>query len=88
MTGNGSVPAHQTDEPDEADKTYETDKTHERDVRVFVVDDQELVREGITALLGIQPGIEVVGSACDGAERPRRRRPRAPPAARRLRRRR
>lgn len=37
-------------------------------VRVFVVDDQDLVREGITALLGIQPGIEVVGSARNGAE--------------------
>jgi DNA-binding NarL/FixJ family response regulator len=37
-------------------------------VRVFVVDDQDLVREGIGALLGLQPGIEVVGSACDGAE--------------------
>jgi DNA-binding NarL/FixJ family response regulator len=37
-------------------------------VRVFVVDDQDLVREGIGALLGLQPGIEVVGSARDGAE--------------------
>jgi DNA-binding NarL/FixJ family response regulator len=37
-------------------------------VTVFVVDDQDLVREGITALLGLQPGIEVVGSARDGAE--------------------
>jgi DNA-binding NarL/FixJ family response regulator len=37
-------------------------------VRVFVVDDQDLVREGITALLGIQPGIEVAGSAADGAQ--------------------
>lgn len=36
--------------------------------RVLVVDDQELVREGICALLGIQPGIAVVGSAGDGAE--------------------
>jgi DNA-binding NarL/FixJ family response regulator len=36
-------------------------------VRVFVVDDQDLVREGIGALLGLQPGIEVVGSAPDGA---------------------
>ncbi|HEX2317159.1 MAG TPA: response regulator transcription factor [Thermomonospora sp.] len=35
---------------------------------VFVVDDQDLVREGISALLGLQPGIEVVGSACDGTE--------------------
>ncbi|WP_260614113.1 response regulator transcription factor [Streptomyces sp. WAC07061] len=37
-------------------------------VRVLVVDDQDLVREGIAALLGIQPGIEVVGSARDGGE--------------------
>ncbi|MFE2284275.1 response regulator [Streptomyces sp. NPDC059443] len=37
-------------------------------VRVYVVDDQDLVREGITALLGIQPGIEVVGSARDGEQ--------------------
>ncbi|GAA0273843.1 response regulator transcription factor [Streptomyces polychromogenes] len=39
-----------------------------KDVRVLVVDDQDLVREGIAALLGIQPGIEVVGSARDGGE--------------------
>ncbi|MFJ5774509.1 response regulator [Streptomyces sp. NPDC093094] len=38
------------------------------DVRVLVVDDQDLVREGVAALLGVQPGIEVVGSARDGAE--------------------
>jgi DNA-binding NarL/FixJ family response regulator len=37
-------------------------------VSVFVVDDQDLVREGITALLSLQPGIEVAGSARDGAE--------------------
>jgi DNA-binding NarL/FixJ family response regulator len=36
-------------------------------VRVYVVDDQDLVREGIAALLGLQPGIEIVGSAGDGA---------------------
>jgi len=35
-------------------------------VRVLVVDDQQLVREGIASLLGIQPGIEVVGTAPDG----------------------
>ncbi|MEK2490368.1 response regulator transcription factor [Kitasatospora purpeofusca] len=40
----------------------------EAPVKVLVVDDQDLVREGIAALLGIQPGIEVVGSARDGAE--------------------
>ncbi|QFG22753.1 response regulator transcription factor [Actinomadura sp. WMMB 499] len=37
-------------------------------VRVLVVDDQELVREGIASLLGIQPGVTVVGTAADGAE--------------------
>ena len=37
-------------------------------VRVLVVDDQRLVREGIASLLGIQPGIAVVGTAADGRE--------------------
>jgi DNA-binding NarL/FixJ family response regulator len=36
--------------------------------RVLVVDDQELIREGIASLLGIQPGIEVVGTAANGKE--------------------
>jgi DNA-binding NarL/FixJ family response regulator len=34
---------------------------------VVVVDDQEMVRAGIAALLGAQPDIEVVGEAADGA---------------------
>jgi DNA-binding NarL/FixJ family response regulator len=37
-------------------------------VRVLVVDDQRLVREGIASLLGLQEGIEVVGSAANGKE--------------------
>ena len=37
-------------------------------VRVLVVDDQRLVREGIASLLGLQPGIAVVGMAADGRE--------------------
>jgi DNA-binding NarL/FixJ family response regulator len=37
-------------------------------VRVLVVDDQDLVREGIASLLGIQPGISVVATAADGLE--------------------
>jgi DNA-binding NarL/FixJ family response regulator len=36
------------------------------DVRVIVVDDQQLIRESIAALLDIQPGISVVGIAGDG----------------------
>ncbi|MEU9836117.1 response regulator transcription factor [Streptosporangium sp. NPDC048047] len=35
-------------------------------VRVLVVDDQTVVREGLTLLLGLLPGIEVAGSAGDG----------------------
>lgn len=37
-------------------------------VRVLLAEDHELVRAGITALLGRLPGIEVVGGACDGRE--------------------
>ncbi|MFD9004639.1 response regulator [Streptomyces sp. NPDC059582] len=36
--------------------------------RVVVVDDQTVVREGIVMLLGLLPGIEVVGAAGDGDE--------------------
>jgi DNA-binding NarL/FixJ family response regulator len=36
-------------------------------IRVVVVDDQEVVRAGIAALLGAQDDIEVVGEAGDGA---------------------
>ncbi len=35
---------------------------------VLVVDDQAMVREGFSALLGAQDGIEVVGVAADGVE--------------------
>ncbi|GAA3041626.1 hypothetical protein GCM10020000_20490 [Streptomyces olivoverticillatus] len=39
-----------------------------RDARVVVADDQTVVREGIVMLLGLLPGIEVVGAAADGLE--------------------
>lgn len=39
-----------------------------RDARVVVADDQTVVREGIVMLLGLLPGIEVVGAAGDGDE--------------------
>ena len=35
-------------------------------IRVLVADDQEMVREGFSALLDAQPDISVVGSAGDG----------------------
>ncbi|MFF5212722.1 response regulator [Streptosporangium sp. NPDC000396] len=37
-------------------------------VRVLVVDDQRLIREAIASLLGIQPGVVVVGTAADGRD--------------------
>ena len=37
-------------------------------IRVLVVDDFPLVREGLTASLEADPGIEVVGCAADGEE--------------------
>ncbi len=37
-------------------------------VRVLVADDQKVVREGLTMMLGLLDGIEVVGSAVDGAD--------------------
>ena len=37
-------------------------------IRVLICDDQEVVREGLRAILSTAPGIEVVGQARDGAE--------------------
>ena len=37
-------------------------------VRVVLADDQSVVREGLVTLLGLLPGIEVVGAAADGEE--------------------
>lgn len=37
-------------------------------ITVLVADDQELIREGLATILGGQDGIEVVGTAADGAE--------------------
>ena len=37
-------------------------------IRVLVADDQKVVRDGLCALLGMLPGIEVIGAAVDGAD--------------------
>jgi len=37
-------------------------------IRVMLVDDHQMVRSGFRAILGTEPGIEVVGEAADGAE--------------------
>ncbi|HXV98120.1 MAG TPA: response regulator transcription factor [Anaerolineae bacterium] len=37
-------------------------------VKVLVVDDQQLMRDGISSLLSIQEGVEVIGTAANGQE--------------------
>jgi DNA-binding NarL/FixJ family response regulator len=37
-------------------------------VKVMVVDDQQVVREGLVALMGLLDDVDVVGSAADGAQ--------------------
>ena len=37
-------------------------------VRVLVADDQKVVRDGLCMLLGMLPGIEVIGTAVDGTD--------------------
>jgi hypothetical protein len=40
----------------------------DRDDRVLVVDDQRVVRDGLTALLEVLDGLKLVGAASDGAQ--------------------
>jgi DNA-binding NarL/FixJ family response regulator len=37
-------------------------------IRVLIADDQRVVREGLTMVLGLMPDVEVVGAAADGNE--------------------
>ncbi|MFN2297227.1 MAG: response regulator transcription factor, partial [Anaerolineales bacterium] len=37
-------------------------------IRLLIVDDQALFREGLRTLLSVQPGLEVVGEAGNGEE--------------------
>jgi DNA-binding NarL/FixJ family response regulator len=37
-------------------------------ITVLIADDQRVVREGLTMVLGLMPGVEIVGSASDGHE--------------------
>lgn len=39
-----------------------------RAYRVLIVDDHQIVRQGLTGLLGAEPDIEVIGEAADGAQ--------------------
>jgi NarL family two-component system response regulator LiaR len=42
------------------------DMLHPRDIRILIVDDHTVVRDGLNALLSAEPGMEVVGVAGDG----------------------
>ena len=37
-------------------------------IRILLADDHAVVREGLVALIGTEPGLEVVGEAADGEE--------------------
>lgn len=37
-------------------------------IRVLVVDDQDLYREGLRTLLSLHPEVDVIGEACNGEE--------------------
>src|SRR5437016_3737438 len=37
-------------------------------IRILIVDDHEVVRQGLRVSLGVDPALEVVGEAADGAE--------------------
>lgn len=45
-----------------------TAATQELPIRVLVADDQRVVREGLSLLLSLLPGVEVVGTAVDGED--------------------
>ncbi len=43
-------------------------ENNEQTVRVLLADDQQLIRDGIESLLNLQPGIDVIGTAENGAD--------------------
>ena len=45
-----------------------SEESEQTTIRVLVVDDQRLVRDGIASLLYVQKGLTVVGTAADGQE--------------------
>jgi DNA-binding NarL/FixJ family response regulator len=48
--------------------TTSTERSAGSELRVVLADDQRIVRDGLVTLLGLLPGITVVGAAADGDE--------------------
>jgi DNA-binding NarL/FixJ family response regulator len=64
--------------PGEADQPLRLAPGSAAPVRVLVVDDQKVVRDGLCLVLGMLPGIEVIGTAADGLDAVRRARAAVP----------
>src|SRR5258705_6404395 len=52
----------------EGDKTMNAEQGGARRIRVLIVDDQALLRRGMSLMLSLEPDIQVVGEAGDGIE--------------------
>jgi NarL family two-component system response regulator LiaR len=53
---------------EEPARRMRTEEEPPRKIRILVVEDHNLVREGIVAMLSYQPDLEVVGEAADGLQ--------------------
>src|SRR5712691_8693521 len=51
-----------------AGDTRMTDPVQPASIRVLIADDQRVVRDGLTMLVGLIDGVQIVGSASDGSE--------------------
>ncbi|HLM84574.1 MAG TPA: response regulator transcription factor [Solirubrobacteraceae bacterium] len=69
MSAQRDAASAQHDERDAArGQRDERDAAGVDTITVVLADDQRVVREGLAMVLGLMPGVEVLGSACDGEE--------------------
>jgi NarL family two-component system response regulator LiaR len=65
---NGAYKEKGANAVNETDEVNEMDEVNELPIKVLLVDDHEMVRIGLAAVLGTEDGIEVVGEASSGQE--------------------